>query len=86
MKLSALFTLALNCLTTADGKSFDFIRCGAVIGCTALISLAGYHVATSNQFDPMAFGAGFGGILFGAGAGIGAKRKDEAPPVDEIAV
>ena len=66
-----------DCITGIDGESFDVGRVLLASGAVTFLALSIYHVWHNKTFDPMGFGAGFGGILAGGGAGIGMKSKTE---------
>lgn len=63
-----------DCITGIDGESFDVGRVLLASGAIVFLALSIYN---HDKFDPMNFGAGFGGILAGGGAGIGMKSKTE---------
>ncbi|MFN3573640.1 MAG: hypothetical protein ACK4TR_08945 [Phenylobacterium sp.] len=79
--MRAILTILKHVSTTRDGESYDVVRVGMVLSGAALILFTGWDViAHRAAFDPLNFGAGVAAILFGGGAGIGAKRKDEPDP------
>lgn len=65
-------------VTVKDGRSFDPIRIGVILGGAALIALGGWDVIVNKAtFNALEFGGGLAAIYAGGGFGIGAKRKDE---------
>ncbi|MFN3582792.1 hypothetical protein [Phenylobacterium sp.] len=79
--MNVLLTILKHVTTTRDGESYDVVRVGMILSGAALIFLAGWDVVAHRaSFDPLAFGGGVAAILFGGGAGIAAKRKDEPDP------
>ena len=68
-------TFFKDIVTGIDGESFDIGRVLWIGGAGAFLFMAVYHVLNHGVFDPMGFGAGYGGVLAGGGA---AK-----PPVQE---
>ncbi|MCE9562112.1 MAG: amino acid ABC transporter substrate-binding protein [Planctomycetes bacterium] len=66
-----------DCLTSKDGESYDIGRFLWVLGVFAFIGLSIYALSRGGAFDPLNWGAGYGAILGGGGAGIGMKSKTE---------
>ncbi len=66
-----------DCMTAKDGESYDVGRFLWVVGALAFLGLSIYTAINNHAFDPMNFGAGYGGILGGGGAGLGMKAKTE---------
>lgn len=64
-------------ITCADGESGDIIRMLLFVGGLAFVAFAGYSVWKTGVFDPQNYGLGFGGLLAGAGGGIGMKANSE---------
>lgn len=60
-----------------DEKYLDLFRIGYAIGIFAFIVYSGYSVFISKTFDPIAWGGGFAGILFGGGVGAGLRARFE---------
>lgn len=80
--MNVLLTILKHVSTSRDGESYDVIRVGMILSGAALIFLAGWDVIVHRAaFDALQFGTGVAAILFGGGAGIGAKRKDEPDPI-----
>lgn len=63
-------------LTGVDGSTFDAARVFLAAGCGVMLG-GGITAIWRGSFDFVAFGAGFGGLLVGAGASIWLKRQTE---------
>jgi len=63
--------------TGIDGKTYDNIRVGILVGVIAYIGCTGWYLWDDNTFDFIGFGTGLAAILAGGGAGIGIKAKTE---------
>ena len=72
-----LTALVNDCLTGKDGESYDVGRILWILGVLAFIALSVASILKTGTFDPMNWGAGYGGLLAGGGAGIGLKSKTE---------
>ncbi len=70
-------TLLRHMFTGKDNETIDIARVLLASGVVSFIAFAGWHVVGNHQFDPLAYGGGFGALLAGGGAGIGLKSKTE---------
>ena len=69
-----------DCLTGIDGITYDPSRIYGALAVFTFLGLAISAVLFKNQnFDPQAFGLGFGGLLVGFGLGVSTKSKTEPP-------
>jgi hypothetical protein len=66
-----------DCLTGKDGESYDIGRVLWIVGVFTFIGLSFYAVMRSGTFDPLNWGAGYGALLGGGGAGVALKAKTE---------
>lgn len=64
-------------LTGIDGQSYDIGRVLWSVGVVSYIIYGGWHLFLDHLYNPLDYGAGFGAILAGGGAGIGLKAKTE---------
>ena len=62
-----------DCLTEDDGKTFCAARFCAIACVLTFITTTIIHVVNKNPVDFSQLGVGFGAVLAGAGAFIGAK-------------
>lgn len=64
-----------------DERYLDLFRVGYALGMLVFLGLQTYAVIWLDQaFDPVAFGAGFGALLFGSGIGVGVRGRLEDGP------
>ena len=64
-------------ITESDGVSVCPARLLLILGALAFIGLAIWAVIHGKEFDPQAYGVGYGGLLAGGGGGILMKGKVE---------
>lgn len=81
--MSLLAKVIKDCTTSKDGESFEAGRILWIFGALAFLALSCYHVWRNHAFDPLSFGTGYGGLIFGGGAGIGLKSNDEPHPPED---
>lgn len=70
--------------TGVDNKTPDLLRVLVFVGAIFMVIYSGVSVYRTGNFDPMAFGTGFGGLLAGGGAGVGFKRLTEPDASGDI--
>lgn len=60
-----------------DDRYLDLFRVGYALGITCYLGLSIAAAFNLQPWDPVAFGTGFGAILFGGGVGVGLRGKFE---------
>ena len=83
----SLSTVLWMAFAEADNRYLDLFRVGYVLGLLGFLVLACAAAWRGEPWDPVAFGMGFGSILFGGGVGVGlrgrledGKSNDDCPP------
>ena len=77
MKLTGLRKVLVDISTGIDGKTFCWARCAGHLGMLSYIGLAISDFCVSHQFNPIAFGTGFGALIGSVGGAIWAKKDTE---------
>lgn len=73
-------TLIRSLFTGRDNTTYDLGRVLWAKGGLAYILMTAYALSKGQQFDPVAWGAGFGAVMAGGGGAIWAKRSTEPDP------
>jgi hypothetical protein len=76
-KLMDIKLFIKHIFTGKDNATFDVGRLLWALGVLVFLGISIYSVAKGNPFNAIDYGAGFGGLLAGGGAGLSLKAKTE---------
>jgi hypothetical protein len=74
MNIDSIKKFINDCLTEDDNLTFCAARVSGFIGAIVYIVLGIAHLAVNKTIDFMAYGSGFGALMAGTGAYLGAKQ------------
>ena len=77
MILQGLRKVLVDISTGIDGKTFCWARVSGHLAVVSYIGLSVSDFVVSHQFNPIAFGTGFGALIGSVGGAIWAKRDTE---------
>ena len=75
--MNLISTVIKDCTTLKNGNDYDVGRILWIIGVLVFFGMSIFALWKHGTFDPMNWGAGFGGILAGGGAGLKFKSSTE---------